>query len=412
MHAPLKSHSNQRATRDVLPEALVSRDSLDDLRAQLAQRSIPNEGSEPDWGKLRASLKRQHSLNPHRADEMMRTLERLWLLPFERYDDCAAHIIFFFTALPKIEKRFREEDDQDGLTLVRAFKVIIELLLEGRTLFPGRPHNIAQYLQKCLEFPTPESRIRILPIARMLARASAGVCGNNSYVARAPNTIAIHEHFLNVEQFRTALADSYKLDSYIAKLTADEAFWQEWGELKRDFSGYNFWGDGGVVRPHEFSARYWSVTGQYHLKRIEHRFAVTFTIFCWKWFLAGMRRGDPRDQPLVRGVEYALGPYGTSIFIPAYWSVDLNRDILWREIICVHRARGVSRQGKKLERNREQLLEQTRQAQEADREAKRQGLSGEKRYNFIKQRAGLDLRTDNAQVRKLVRGVISASPVH
>jgi len=52
-------------------------------------------------------------------------------------------------------------------------------------------------------------------------------------------------------------------------------------------------------------------------------------------------------------------------------------------------------------------IEQAKRAREANREAKRKGLRGEKRYGFIKASAGLDELTDNAGVRKLLRCIVA-----
>jgi hypothetical protein len=47
-------------------------------------------------------------------------------------------------------------------------------------------------------------------------------------------------------------------------------------------------------------------------------------------------------------VNSNLTPFGTMIFIPAYWSLDpLN----WRAITTLHKARGVPKQGPKLGAN-------------------------------------------------------------
>src|SRR6266516_1767599 len=116
-----------------------------------------------------------------------------------------------------------------------------------------------------------------------------------------------------------------------------------------------------------------------------------------------MKRAEPRDEPLVQKTSYAFTPYGTQIFIPGYWSIDVNRDFNWDEITKLHRARGVPRVGEKLDRNREELLEQAKRARDANREARRKGLRGEKRYAFIKANAGLDERTDDAYLRRLIR---------
>src|ERR1700688_4757703 len=91
-----------------LPAILVSRSVLDQLRAQIAKEGIQptSPEPEPDWTAMRSSLRKRHKLTAEQTDELVRALERLWLLPFHRYDACWPHMEFFFTGLPGIEKRF------------------------------------------------------------------------------------------------------------------------------------------------------------------------------------------------------------------------------------------------------------------------------------------------------------------
>ena len=158
------------------------------------------------------------------------------------------------------------------------------------------------------------------------------------------------------------------------------------------------------------SERNWERGGLPNFKNPAERFQTAFDVFCWKWFLYGMERAAPRDRPLVQKIICTFGPYGTTLFIPGYWSFDAARDLDWKALGKLHKARGVPRQGEKLEQNRAELQEQAKRAQAADREAKRQGLRGEKRYSFIKLNAGLDGRTDDAQLRKLLRRTLNATP--
>jgi len=203
--------------------------------------------------------------------------------------------------------------------------------------------------------------------------------------------------------FEDALASAYKFESYSRKLRSTKQFWREWKQLKATFKDYDFWDKNGIVRRTAIPEGNWNRERLPHYRNIADRFQVAFDVFCWKWFLYGMKRAKPRDEPLVQKTSYAFTPYGTQIFIPGYWSIDVNRDFNWDEITKLHRARGIPKQGEKLERNRAALLEQARCAREANREAKRKGLRGDKRYAFIKASAGLDERTDDTQVRRLLR---------
>jgi len=131
------------------------------------------------------------------------------------------------------------------------------------------------------------------------------------------------------------------------------------------------------------------------------RFQVAFDLFCWKWFLYGMRD----DDPLVEKLTYTLTPYGTQIFIPGYWNFDPARDINWNSVTRLHRARGLDKQGRKLAANRRDRATQVKRLRAADAEAKAQHLRGKTRYEFLKMKSGLALTTDDAQVRRLLKSV-------
>jgi hypothetical protein len=51
------------------------------------------------------------------------------------------------------------------------------------------------------------------------------------------------------------------------------------------------------------------------------------------------------DRPLLLKLTVNLTPFGTMILIPGYWSFDPKRDLNWKAITALHRARGVQRYG-------------------------------------------------------------------
>jgi hypothetical protein len=98
-----------------------------------------------------------------------------------------------------------------------------------------------------------------------------------------------------------------------------------------------------------------------------------------------------------------LTPYGTMIFIPAYWSFDPKRDIHWREVSKLHRARGQHRQGLVMAENAEQRRKDAARLAVLDRKAKALGLRGAKRHEFLCHGLGLDPRTDPKRLASLRR---------
>ena len=109
------------------------------------------------------------------------------------------------------------------------------------------------------------------------------------------------------------------------------------------------------------------------------------------------------DEPLVEKLTCTLTPYGTQIFIPGYWSLDAARDVNWRQIQRLHKARGIPKQGQKLAQNRADRAKQLKALKLARIEGRALRLKGEALYDFIKHRAGLNDCTDNAQVRRMLK---------
>jgi hypothetical protein len=173
--------------------------------------------------------------------------------------------------------------------------------------------------------------------------------------------------------------------------------------MKRHFNVEKFQDSRGIIRRSLLPERNWQRPSHPPLDVIRSRFQVAFDFFCWKWFLYGMRR----DEPLVEKLTFTLTPYGTQVFIPGYWSFDAARDIAWKEVIRLHRARGIGKQGEKVAQNRRHRSAQLQKLAAANREAQRRGLSGMARYEFLKTRAGMAQGMDDAQVRRMLRDAAS-----
>ena len=128
------------------------------------------------------------------------------------------------------------------------------------------------------------------------------------------------------------------------------------------------------------------------------RFRGVFDVFCQRWHLYGMRG----DRPLLLKLTVNLTPFGTMIFIPAYWSFDPKRDLNWRAITALHKARGVRKQGPKLGANQAAVREQAIRAREFWKEAAARKLKGEARISWVLQKLNKDLRTDERQLRRIL----------
>lgn len=407
--AVLNKDMPEPAKRRKLPPAfldikeLVSREALDALRGNLrTSKHFPSD-PEPDWKSLRRQFSARGTMPVEGHSLAVACMERLWLLPFHRYDTCSALIVFYFSDFLELE--FKAVGDADAAVLCKAFHVLVAMLLQGVSGFPGEPHLVAEDLRRALESPSAGARAQVLPLARLFAASEDGVCGANRYLAVAPDEIALFEHRARRGDYDSILKSDYKMRSYEQSLTANRAFYLDWETLEADFDGIQLWEASGIMRRSRMVES--TAAPHPHPKDRRAMWQAAFDVFCWKWFLYGMQRADPCDLPLVQKVTCSFGPYGTTIFIPGYWSLDAHRDIRWAEVAKLHASRGVPKRGEKLDINRAGSLDQARKAQQANIEARSRGLRSEKRMDFIKQQAGLDLRTEDSHVRRLLRKKLS-----
>jgi hypothetical protein len=128
------------------------------------------------------------------------------------------------------------------------------------------------------------------------------------------------------------------------------------------------------------------------------RFHVVFAAFRQRWHLYGMRA----DRPLLLKLTANLTPFGTMIFIPAYWSFDPKRDLNWRAITALQRTRGVPKQGAKLSANQLAARLESIRARKLWKEAGGRKLNGDARISWVLQELNKDLRTDERQLRRIL----------
>ncbi|MBI4027279.1 MAG: hypothetical protein HY360_20000 [Verrucomicrobia bacterium] len=192
---------------------------MDDLRRRLGEAGLSafHEKDEPGWEQRRAVLQNRYELNAETSQSLIMALERLWLLPFRRYEACSPLVVFRLVHLPAYVKRFRKERDQDGLVLARAFHILVEAILQGSATFPGDPLHLAKEVETAISSPTTLSRKSVLPLARILIAGSNedGLCGLNHFRSANPNDIALHEHkkeFNRVHKARGIERQGEKLD--------------------------------------------------------------------------------------------------------------------------------------------------------------------------------------------------------
>lgn len=128
------------------------------------------------------------------------------------------------------------------------------------------------------------------------------------------------------------------------------------------------------------------------------RFQACFDLLCWKYCLWGVGRG----RPLLLKPSVAFTPFGTQIFIPAYFSFDAKRDLNLGLITRLHRARGLQRQGEGFSAARTDRMRMRKLALKADAIAAKMRIRGEARYAFIAESVGWTHDVDPRAVRRLL----------
>jgi hypothetical protein len=210
--------------------------------------------------------------------------------------------------------------------------------------------------------------------------------------------VSEHEHAVQHGNYEPLIRARYKYDQVEAELARDEKFQSHWNAIKAEFDVTKFADHKGVIRRRLVAERSIREDWAFRWRRIDDRFHVVFAAFCQRWNLYGMQR----DRPLLLKLTSNLTPFGTMIFIPAYWSFDPKRDLDWRAITALHKARGVSKQGPKLSANQSAAHLEATHAAKLSNEADVRKLKGEARLSWMLKKLNRDVRTDERQLRRIL----------
>ena len=390
------------------PEAVAK------LRRQLVEKGFHMQDHEPDWGNLLRPLEFPYARNQEDVRrEMANYLRRIWTLRFADHDHLKDLIIFNYTELPAICGFYHSLNDQRRLRLCALFRFLIKIATQGNSVFPGNPTEYAMLARNTL---TAKDERRPAPSVDSILDFLAGLfvdervefrggelkykpkSGTNFAEATDPNRIALWEHQSAAGEFDEAVCKSFKFTTQKRKVAASREFRADWENIKRHFPIPRILHKGRILR-----SEYQTVESKPRPDLVDagvwNKFLPVFDSFCWKWFLQGMEG----DEPLVERVSYKLTPYGTQVFMPGYWSVDFARDIHWKELASLHRARGVTRQGKKLAGNRKAHETDLKKVFREEKKARAQGLRGEELCERIKRVLKRAADTDHSQIRALIR---------
>lgn len=365
-------------------------------RSILGKRHARANSDQPDWQAAVASL----ALPPEKADGLVRALNHLPVLPFGEIEATKDLLIFQYVELPAIREDLKKSADSQGITLCDLFELFTKMILQGFSLFPQNPAQLAQQVQRALLSPL-EKRDSLIPLLELLIDPTTGqpAHGLNAVDIADPDFVIQCERERRQGSHEGSWKAPFKFTQFEQSVRDDPRFHSDWETIKRRFPVDSFRDAEGIIRRSKLEEGSWRRPIDSNLSDLKNRFQVVFDFFCWKWFLYAMRG----DKPMVQKLACNLTPYGTLIFIPGYWSLDPHRDIIWSRVVRLHRARGIERQGQKLANDKKERASQLKKLLQANRDAQQQKLRGQARYLFLKQQAGFTPETDDAHIRRLLR---------
>jgi hypothetical protein len=215
---------------------------------------------------------------------------------------------------------------------------------------------------------------------------------------RTQRTVSEHEHSVQHGNYESLIRARHKYDQIESQLARDPTFQAQWSSIKGHFDVTKFADHKAIIRRRLVTERSMREHWPFRWTKTADRFHAVFDVFCQRWHLYGMRR----DRPLFLKLTANLTPFGTMIFIPAYWSFDPKRDLNWRAITALHKARGVPKQGSKLSANQLAARLEGIHAAKLSREADARKLKGEARLSWMLKKLKKDLRTDERQLRRIL----------
>ncbi len=358
--------------------------------------------AEPSWEQWVAPL----NLAPAIAQSLIESLRHLSRLPFADKTALANLLLFRYARLPQIREETRPED-LERRRLSSFFELLVDMALQGNSVFPQNPTHLAQQVQQVLEAPVrPKAQFDVLVDLVISKDGAARRSGFNFPQVVGLAQILEYEHDRREGTPEWCWKAPHKYDLYAAEVKQASEFHEDWRLLAKEFRLDRFRDEHDIIRRSPLMEGNWRKPSFSDLKHEGNRFQVAFDFFCWKWFLYGMKG----DEPLVQKLAVTLTPFGTQIFIPGFWSLDPARDINWTKITRLHRARGIAKQGEKLLENQKARMELVKRVAQADKAARAQKFKGQRRYRFIKESAGLVEITDDAEVRRYLREAKSHTP--
>ena len=285
-------------------------------------------------------------------------------------------------------RRYHREKASIPAHLADRVEHLYRLFLAPMTLWP---FNIQGFLERVLD--AIKSRRKLDAATELLFEVLPPVPDENTVVA-----VTAHEHDVQSGRYEHLVPASVaKFDASERALSKSKAFQADWKKVTCCFKVTRYADHKGVIRRTMVPERNLRTNFDPDWKTEPGRFQAVFDTFCAKWNLYGMQKG----KPLLQKLSVNLTPFGTMIFIPAYWSFDAKRDVDWGSITRLHKSRGQHRQGPSLAEGAEQRRANAAKLVELEAKAKARKLRGAKRHEFLCKGLGWDLRTDPKRISRL-----------
>ncbi|HWH70353.1 MAG TPA: hypothetical protein VNT26_13285, partial [Candidatus Sulfotelmatobacter sp.] len=164
---------------------------------------------------------------------------------------------------------------------------------------------------------------------------------DNPPSAATQAAVAEFEQYVQSGGYEKLLRQPEKFEEQEQALLEDEELRRTWEEIKRRFETAQYQNGRGVIRRRMSQERNFRDGWQFDWADARRRFHLFFDAMCYRWKLYGMEG----DRPLLLKVSVNPTPHGTMIVIPRHWSLDPHRDLDWKFIGQLHRARGAKKQG-------------------------------------------------------------------
>ena len=284
-------------------------------------------------------------------------------------------------------RRYHETAPQLGGATARRMRALYEWMFVPPTIWP---FHVQDVLADCLS--QLEKRKQLSPRQRLLIELlppppDDTIC----------NSVAEHEHAVQQGTYEHLVKTPEKYRQNELAISTDPELRRQWSRIKAAFDVTRYCDHKGVIRRTMSAERNMRPAFTVNSGRADDLFRAAFDAFCLRWNLYGVQG----DTPLLLKLAVNLTPSGTMILIPAYWSFDPKRDIRWSAVARLHRARVSGRQGAALAEGVEERMQSAKKLRTLEIEARRLGLKGAKKHEFLCNGLGWVAETSPKRISRL-----------